>query len=408
MKQLKLYLWVLLTIAGFTACEDAKDPIISQGALDGSISFQLNEPQYKNWTYVLTDANAEKDMDYLTCVQPAYGFTAAVTYTTQVSFTNTFATGTFEELPTTVNGEKVGINTKEMDKAIIALYGGKLPEPVVEKEIYIRLKAFISDATVTPLEKTLTVKPLYSNSIKIKVLPYVLPLFPYYESTPRLWYIVGLGDGGWNNSVAGLGKSLIPMSITAGKKYNLSGDGEFVFTGYFSASRSFKIIRDIGDWSIQWGNKGSDGINNPINKAIAGEEPSNFKVPADGYYKITLNSIENTVTFEALSITPSLYSKIGLIGAFNGWAADVELTATETTNNHIWYTTYTFAEDSQCKLRANGSWDTNWGTEGSSDGDNRFSAMGIGVGGGKNMVQTAGTYIVIFNDIDGVYYFIKK
>ncbi|MCE5330805.1 MAG: SusE domain-containing protein [Bacteroidales bacterium] len=401
MKKTTIIIFSLLCIIGFTSCEE--DPItkINPKAEDGTLSFKLNETSYSEWTYVLEDANAEKDMDSLTCVQPDYGFTAAVTYTTQVCFDPVFADGTYESLATTVNGEKVGINTKQMDKAIIALYGGKLPEPVVEKEVYIRLKAFVSNATHSALTDSLMVKPLYSNAIKLNILPYVLPLFPYIEVTPRLWFIVGLGDGAWTNSVDGLGKSLIPLDISEGKKYNMSGDGEFTYTGYFQASRSFKLIRDYktGSWSESWGMTGSNYVHN------GGD---NISVPSDGYYTVTLNSIDNTLTIEPATITPTVYTTIGLIGGFNDWGGDEVLLPTETTNNHVWYKTYTFAAESQCKLRANADWGTNWGTPSSEDGNPLYSNMGIGVNGGKNMIETAGTYTIIFNDISGCYYFIKK
>ena len=124
-RNINIVFGILLSLVLFTSCEDeAKSPVINTAALDGSLTFVLNESQYSNWTYILSDANATKEMDAITCKQPDYGFTAAVTYTTQVSFTNTFATGTFQSLPTSIKGEKVNINTKEMNKAMIALSGG--------------------------------------------------------------------------------------------------------------------------------------------------------------------------------------------------------------------------------------------------------------------------------------------
>jgi len=399
MKKINILIVVLLAFIGFTSCEDTRGPVISSAALDGSMSFKLNQPVYSNMTYVLDNANADLDMDSLTCVQPAYGFTAAVTYTTQVSFSSTFTKGTFQSLPTTINGEKVRVNTKEMDKAIIALYGGALPTPLVTKDVYLRLQAFISDASTSPIAKDTIVKPLYSNAIKIKVLPYVLPLFPYTEITPRLWYIVGL-DGVWNNSVAGVGTSLIPLSVQEGKKYNLSGDGEFIYTGYFKASVGFKILRNIGDWAADvWGMTGTNYIYNG---------GGNINLPSDGYYRITMNSIDKTLKIDPVTITPATYTAIGIIGAFNGWGADVALTANTSASKHFWSTSFTLTADSQLKLRANGSWDTNWGTGGSSDGNSVYSSMGVGVNSGKNMIETTGNYTVMFNDIDACYFFIKK
>lgn len=387
MKRINIIFVVLLSLIGFTACEDTKDPVINSAALDGSLTFKLNDSRYANTTYVLDDANANSDMDALTCVQPEYGFTAAVTYTTQVSSNATFAPNTFVSLATTVNGEKVGINTKEMNKAIIKLFD----KTVVQRKLYVRLMAFISDATPNPLNDTVTVKPLYSNVITIKVMPYEFPLFPFNEITPTPYYIVGLGDGAWNNSNAGLGKSLIPMNVTTGNKYDLSGNGEFVYTGYFQASRGFKLIRDIGGWSEQWGMTAGKYTHNT---------GDNITVPSNGFYKLTLNSIDNTLTIVPVAISPSTLSTIGLIGAFNSWAADQVLSPIETSNNHGWYTTYTFASDSECKFRANGGWDINWGSG--------TFPNGIGIQGGANIPAKAGTYVIVFNDIDGSYTFIKK
>jgi len=399
MKKLNILFIVLLSLIGFSSCEDAKDPIINSGALDGSLTFKLNQTQYTNSTYELTDANSTLTMDSLTCVQPNYGFTAAVTYTAQVCFDANFAAGKFQSLPTTVNGEKVGINVKELDIAIIALYGGSLPDPIVKKDIYVRLVANVSGATSTPLVTTPTVKTLYSNSVIMNIKPYVLPLFPYTEVSPRLWYIVGLG-GNWDNSVAGLGSSLVPLSLSAGNKYNLNGDGEFKYTGYFKASDGFKLLRNIGDWANDlWGMTGSNYVHNG---------GGNITVPSDGYYTITLNSIDNKLSIDKVTVSPATYTAVGLIGAFNSWATDVALTGNAGTSKHVWYTTYTFTADSQCKLRANGAWDINWGSAGATDGNPLYSKLGIAVIGGKNFIETTGTYTVILNDIDNCYFFIKK
>jgi len=121
MKKINIIFIVLLCIIGVTSCEDQIGTIINSKALDGSLTFKLNQPRYSN--YVLEDAISTKDLDSLTCVQPDYGFTAAVTYSTQMCADANFAAGTYQTLPTTVNGEKVGVNVKEMNKAFIALFG---------------------------------------------------------------------------------------------------------------------------------------------------------------------------------------------------------------------------------------------------------------------------------------------
>ena len=91
---------------------------------------------------------------------------------------------------------------------------------------------------------------------------------------------------------------------------------------------------------------------------------------------------------------------IGLIGGFTGWGSDVEMLPAESSNNHVWYVTYTFDEDTEGKFREIDNWDINWGSE--------LFPIGIGVQNGSNIEIKAGTYVVLFNDISGNYYFIQK
>lgn len=388
MKKINILFILLLCLIGFTSCEDTKDPIINSAAINGSLSFKLNQPLYSN--YLLEDANSTKDLDSLTCVQPAYGFTAAVTYSTQVCGDANFAAGTFLTLPTTVNGEKVGVNVKEMNKAIISLFG-KLPNPVVTKNVYVRLKAYITDASYSTTKDSLIVKPLHSNVVKLSITPYEFPLFPYTDAsiTLRPWYIIGLG-GKWDNNKAGLGASLIPLNPVAGNKYDLNGDGEYTYTGYFSATTNFKLIRDVEAWSPSWAMTGG---------VLKLNGADNITVPASGYYTISLNSIDNTMTMVATIAPTKTYASMGLIGGFNGWGSDLAMTANPNTGSHVWYTTYTFGTADGCKFRANGNWDVNWGA--------KLFPYGIATFGGSDIPQTAGKYTAILNDIDGCYYFIK-
>jgi len=389
MKKINIIFIVLLCIIGFTSCEDKIGTIINSKALDGTMSFKLNQPRYSN--YVLEDAISTKDLDSLTCIQPAYGFTAAVTYTTQVCGDASFAAGTFQTLPTTVNGEKVGVNVKEMNKAIINIFG-KLPNPVVSKDVYVRLKAFVSDASYSTIKDSLIVQPLYSNVVKLKITPYEFPLFAYSDKsiTLRPWYIIGLG-GKSDNSIEGLGSSLIPLSVVPGKKYDLNGDGEYTYTGYFSATTSFKLIRDIGKSSPSWAMTGG---------VLKMNGDDNITVPTSGYYTITLNSIDITMTMVAATAPAKSYTTIGLIGAFNSWAGDVAMTANTNTGSHVWYTTYTFSSADGCKFRASANWDIgNWGAA--------TFPYGIGTFNGDNIPYSIGKYTIILNDIDGCYYFIK-
>lgn len=406
MKKINILFLLLLGVFGFSSCEEDTLTTINKTAEDGGLTFQLFQPTYANSTYVLTEANNNAIVDTLYCNEPDYGFTASVTYTVQVSLANNFTDSTkFQDLASMITGEKVPVNVKELNTAINVLYGKNFPKPINSAKVYVRLKAIVSDATKTPTVTDPTVKPAYSNVIELKVLPYKLSSLKYYYEVPvKPYYIIGLADGAWNNSAAGLGVSIYPLSVIKDAAYDESGNGTFKFTGYFSASRGFKLIRDLGSWNEQWGS--TDGGITSFDHNNGGSK--DIKVPSDGFYTVTLNSIKNTLTVEKSTENPATYTKIGLIGTFNSWGGDVVMSPSEANNNHVWYTSYTFTDAGQFKFRANGGWDVNWGTPSGSDGDAVYSTVGLGVAGGKNLASTAGSYMIIFNDQDGCYYVIKK
>ena len=224
-------------------------------------------------------------------------------------------------------------------------------------------------------------------------------LYSYSQVTPRPYYIIGLGDGFWNNSPSGLGVSYWPMSLVEGNNYDNNGNGLFTYTGYFSASREFKLIGSSLDWTDEWGNGGSTGINNLIHN-VPGS--NNLKVPFDGYFTLTLNSISNTLSINPMPPMPTLYSTMSMIGDMSNWTTDIPMTPVESSNNHVWYTDYTFTSNQTLgvKFRSNNVWDRNWG--------NSSFPNGIGIQEGANIPYMAGTYKIFLNDLDGTYYFISR
>ena len=235
-----------------------------------------------------------------------------------------------------------------------------------------------------------------NSSSTAKVVVTVTAMMQYFETKVNPWFIVGLG-GKWNNSLAGLGSDLIPLSVVSGYKYNEAGDGEFVYTGFFSASTSFKLINIPGNWDIQWGNSGGEGINKPV-KNDGGS--SNFKVPADGYYTITLNSVNNTLTIVTAATVPTHNYTATPLEMRGGWDTNwnVPIAMTQNSNNpHTWYVSHTFAANYEGKFKLSTTWDVNWG-------DSHFP-IGLGVNNGPNIPISAGSYVVIINDLDGCYYF---
>ena len=125
---------------------------------------------------------------------------------------------------------------------------------------------------------------------------------------------------------------------------------------------------------------------------------------ASGYLYFGLHQTDKGWTFREWAPNATT---IYLIGDFNGWT-DAAMTSVNTVagmNNHIWkYELDATGGDTTAKFKiapgeggsADG-WGVNWG------GSN--FPYGIGSNGGANIPVTAGHYNIIFNDIDGFYYF---
>lgn len=388
------YIAALATLISYPGCTDDKGPEINHDALTGKLDFHLNDSPYSSTTYVLTSENGDEVMDALTCVQPDYGFTAAVNYAVEIALDKEF-NADFITLPTTVNGEKVNVITKEMNKGILQLWGwGNFTQELDPVEVFVRLKATISYATNNAVESDTIVKPAYSNVVNLNVLPYYTVL---KDADPAPYYIIGLADGKWTNDAGGIGTSIYPLSLSPDFKYDaVTGAGEFIYTGYFTAGHGFKFIRDLGSWDEQWGTTSGQIPDFVHNDGGA----SNIDVPASGYYKIVLNSIDNKVTMDPVDNAPKVYGSMQLLGEFSGWdGAPVEMTLVDADNPHTWTTTVTFDADGGVKFRADNAWDNNWG------GDSFPYGQQLS---GNNIPTKAGTYIVTFNDVEGCYYFFEQ
>ena len=204
------------------------------------------------------------------------------------------------------------------------------------------------------------------------------------SSGTETWYLVGgcIGDGTWSTgSVDNIGVSLYPMAATA--------DGVVSYTGYFTTD-GFKLIRDYDSWDNQWGY--SDGY--VKNDGGSG----NLWVDEAGYYTVTLDYRNDVLTIEAYTADITEYSTMGVSGGFNSWGFEAIENATG--SSHLWRYEISTDEDTELKFLTDSSWSVNWGA---SD-----FPSGVGVQNGSNIPVSAGSYVLIFNDIDGGYTFIEK
>jgi hypothetical protein len=128
-------------------------------------------------------------------------------------------------------------------------------------------------------------------------------------------------------------------------------------------------------------------------------------VAADGWYTITLNSVTNELKMEPTDINPTGFPAMQLVGSFEGWgSAPVVMTQTGGDNSHVWYADVTFDADAGsgdgCKFRTDDTWTYNWG------GDN--FPYSVAASGGSNIMFKAGTYRVVFDDLNQCYFFFSE
>lgn len=120
-----------------------------------------------------------------------------------------------------------------------------------------------------------------------------------------------------------------------------------------------------------------------------------------GWYTFRVNMTTLTYTWTQIDEPTTSYTHVSLIGDFNSWGGDVDLTEL-TKAPHNWYVRATIPSDGGLKFRANHAWATSWGTTSDSKdtpiGDTYFLPTGS-----ENITVPAGTYDFYLNDITGLW-----
>ncbi len=390
MKKLNILALAFASMLTFTACESDND---SNPTVQQPNTFQLNTPALAGNVYDLENSASIQ----LTCQQPDYGYTAAVTYFAQISLTDTWNEATSAEADDATYIELDGSYTtcefladaKQINRGIMKLGGIDAEENTpAEMKLYVRMRAKLQSGY-----------ECYSNVIELTVAPFFVPLV---AADPQMWYLIGgcIGDGSWGSEI---GVGVIPMSLVDGHKYDeQTGEGLLTFTGFFPSDGGFKIVQVPGQWAEQWGGVNND-INQPKKKDDSGEG-ADFFVPTSGYYTITLDTKKDELKIEKAD-DKKVFEHLFIAGDFNGWGTDTQMTPVNVAgcmegHNHIWmFDLDATGGDTTAKFLYDG-WSPNWGAA-------NFP-FGIGTNGGANIPITAGNYRVIFNDIDGYYHFFAK
>lgn len=178
-------------------------------------------------------------------------------------------------------------------------------------------------------------------------------------------------------------------------------------TTYFTGKRDTKLWSDdtFGDLSQLFGATGGDKATISAEFSAGG---GYICPPSEGWYTLTFSFVTYTYNFTKLEDqNPVEYESISLIGDFNNWEADEQMTQVATTGNkwksHCWYLLgFNQESDGAVKLRANAAWDVSWGgTQNVKD-----KPYGVAKQVNDNLTLPAGTYDIYFNDITGEYLFI--
>lgn len=261
------------------------------------------------------------------------------------------------------NGTEVpvisGINELEYAvtyEALNAVVAFDLGCPLNEaSDVAFRISASISSTYPT----------VYSESVTLKVTPTAA------EKKYDMYYVIGSFNGWAHGTVAANYDFL----------YNFSGDGN-TYEGIIDFREVGGAIEFKFTHGAAWGDgemsaaEGQKELEEPSAVTlVAGGGDNIFAYGANRYYHFTLDVAGLTVTKN------DAFDMIGVIGDFNSWGADVEMTYNAQKRRF-----YADVENLSggFKFRANGGWDKNWGI---TDGK-------LGNGGDNIAVETAGNYRV--------------
>ncbi len=208
---------------------------------------------------------------------------------------------------------------------------------------------------------------------------------------PEVWYITGNFVGNATGSYLAAG--CVPMYP------NPDNYEELVFGAKMDASSYFVIYKQEGSRYPYIAQNATDGTLFTVeSRDDVANATSITPGLSSGYYRITFNIKNYTLSYEAID-GHDPYTAMSMPGCYQGWDPTLNTMTAATTSpsleNHDWSTTVTFDTDSEFKFCANLAWGNDWGG----------TTFPVGIANvSDNIVATAGTYKVIFNDLTKNYY----
>lgn len=372
MKKTNIFASMLMALVAFTACSTDRDdnPVLS---IPTNSSFALYA---QGMTANTIDLDNSSDLSFKVD-QPNYGYTANITYLMEFAASQDGSTWSSWQNTDASNDDPLAIVipagevASAVTSGLIELGRSEADFPLTAK-VKARVRAFLPG-----LEDTTSV---YSTEVQFSATTsYVLPPVP-----SLLFYLVG-AQPGWSGAAA----------ITA--LFFPEGGDVYTYTTKFTGAWDLKIWAEedalTENWDAAYGCE-NDGDNSPAG-AIFNVNAQAISSPTAEFYTFTFDKHHMSYTWvKEEDQAPTEYTSISLIGNFNDWGDDVDMTQV---TPHNWYVEHTFTiDDVEFKFRANHDWGTNWGAAWTVSSDN-FAA--IGVGGGDNIKCAKGTYRFYINDI---------
>lgn len=326
---------ILLAVVGlslFTSCKDDND---SNPVLGQPTTFVLNTPAYST---VPVDLATSTEIPF-TWSSPNYGFPVEADFQLEASIDGNFTVSVEEAdadetgatipnyvvLPTVFTGGKGAIPCNILADALNKMGNWEEGKAPATQTMVIRASAKTKNTGAVAI---------YSNTVNIVVVPN-LQVAPV--TYPEFIYEIG-NESGWS---------------TAHELRSPALDG--IYQGFYWLDGGFKFKPNADNWDGDWG---QDPAGTYGTLVLEGEEDCNDpgksfpdEAKPAGFYQVNVNIVE--MTWNIVPIT-----NISIIGGFNDWAGDVEMTYNA--EGGYWECT-TSEVTGEYKFRANHDWAINWG-----------------------------------------------
>lgn len=348
--------FAFLMLIGIISCEEREELVVESNG--SAMVMDLSTDKL-----ILNENFPANPALTVTWKQATYSVPVEIKYSLEVSSTEAFETA--YALTSTLESQNyASFTNKEINEAAKKI--GLLP--YVAKKMFFRVKSYIG--STNSLQQT-------SGVTSILLTPYAAsPTYEYKD----LFLIGNAAVGNWDN--AATNNTLLPLLKT-------SSATKYTFTGLFKSGTDigFKMIKVKGSWDAQYGSGGAGVLSTDGGSG-------NITVPAEGYYKLTVDTAALTYVLEPVTPPTVTYANVSVIGTSTG-GADIQLTKS-TFDPHSWTAAKVSLKEGVFKFRANNAWDVNWGT------NNEF--FGVGTSGGADIPLSAEwTYDIYFNDVSGNY-----